>query len=226
MKIIILHSNNLNELLPLMSLLIGLKKKYEKSSLIWIGCKKYFSLIKYNKRVKTCFDIEKEYNLSDLTAFYGSEICINTSWHKSMTSFSSLVGAKKYFGFDKNGPVNHAAEFFYKVMNYDITTNKTVLDMYYSLADLKWGGEGYGLSYYPKLKQNKKYGIFAEKEDENYEEIDMPNDLLRRFDVINQYEQIKTDDLFTLHASLALRKKAIFCEKLPYKLNFSAKILK
>ena len=226
LKIVVIHSGIDYEALLLTSLLIGLKKKYMSSQILWVGNPSYFCLIKYNKRVKRCFNLDKCYDLSSLTSFYGSDVCLNISLNKQACKFASACGAKIIYGFDKNGPVDRNAEFVSKVLSGKVKTNKTVLDLYYSLAEMHWKGEGYGLSYYPKLKQTKKCGTYlhtdfrTDNEDEDCEEIELPRQFLDRFDVLNQYATIITDDLFVLHAGLALKKKVHCCRKLSYQLNF------
>ncbi len=228
MKIVLIHDGTDYEALLLTSLVIGLKKKYAGAKIVWAGRPDCFPLVKYNKRIKKCIDISSIDNLEGLTQFYKSDICINPYATQMAANFVSACVSDKTYGFDKNGPVDANAEFFDNVMYGDLKTNRTILDIYYGLADLKWQGEGYGLSYYPRKKQCKTVGIYlhdAVDQQLEGETITLPKKWFDRFDTINEYQKIITDDLFTLHASLSLRKEVLFCKTLRYNLNFAARSL-
>ena len=110
------------------------------------------------------------------------------------------------------------------IVSGDTLTNKTALQLYYDLAGLQWKGEGYGLSYYPKVRQTEQCGAFMEEYNEpNCSNIDMPTEILNRLDTINRYEEIVTDDVFTAHASIALRKQCILVANLSYQMEFFGK---
>lgn len=222
MKIIVVHSGTEHEVLLLTSILIGLKKKYGSNSrILWVGDPEFFCLVKYNKRVKKCLNINHLWDIP-ATNFYESEICINISLNDKATKFTSICGAKQFFGFTQNGPVDGNAEFAQKIIEKKLRTNKTALDIYYNIVGMKWKGEGYGLSYYPRLKQSKNCGSYTHNNiAPKCEEISLPDDFLSKFDAINQYSHIFTDDIFCLHAGLALRKQVTFLGDLPYKPNFT-----
>lgn len=226
MKIVVIQSGEPHEALPVLSLLIGLQKAYRNSRIIWIGKQLFFDLIKYNKRISSYVDVDEEITLDVLAKIFKPDICINPFADKKSCAFASASQAKKYHGFNKKGAVNRTAEFFDKVKRGEINTNKNILDLYYGLADLNWHGEGYGLSYYPKSKQVSGCGKFGT----NLPSIDdcpsftLPRKLLPKFDTINKYSDIHTDDLFVLHAGLALRKNITFYSKpMSYKIEFFKK---
>ncbi len=223
MKIAIIQSGTPEDFLLTNSLLIGLHKKHQKAEIIWIGDPKYFYLIKHSKRVNSTVSI-KDLNFSCLSSISKISICVNTCPHKEATRFTSLINAKTCYGFDKNGPTNRQAEFFQKVMDNKIRTNKTIQDLYYGMADLKWRREGYGLCYYPRTKQTEKCGKYLSNHSpvaEKCKDIHLPPDLLSQFDTINQYSEIVTDDMFVLHAGLSLRKYVSFLTSpLPYRIDF------
>lgn len=226
MKIILVQSGPDYEVLILGSLLIGLQKKYQGAEIVWAGLPQFFELVRYNKRIKKCVDITQDLSFSSLNQLYGADVCINTSNAKKARQFTSSIPAKQRFGFMKDGPVDRHAEFFIKVMTNEISTRKNILDLYFSLAGLKWAGEGYGLSYYPRKKKEKATGIYLdmEVEVEDAVPIQLPHKLLPRFDAINQYETIHTDDLFVAHSGIALRKYVHFyCKSLPYEIEFFKK---
>jgi len=221
MKIVLIHNGTDYEALLLTSLAIGLKKKYANAKILWAGRPEYFPLVKFNKRVKKCLNINNVYDLASLTHFYKSDVCINPYPDKIAIKFTEICAAEKYYGFTKDGAIDHNAELFKNVIYGDLTTNKTVLDLYYGLVDMKWRGEGYGLSYYPRHKQSKDVGIYMQNHpDIEGDHIKMPSNLFAKFDILNEYQHVVTDDMFALHASLALRKKATFYGSLPYSLNF------
>lgn len=226
MKVILVQSGPDHEVLILGSVLIGLHKRYQNTEVVWVGDPKYFELVKYNKRVKNCVDINQELSLSSLNKLYGADICINPSMTKRARNLMSSVHSKKQFGFDKNGPIDRSADFFKKIMSGEICTRKNILDIYFSLSGLKWSGEGYGLSYYPRKKKEKAIGRYlsADIEVEDSIPIQLPQKLLSRFDVLNQFETIHTDDLFVAHSGIALRKYVHFyCKSLPYQIEFFKK---
>jgi hypothetical protein len=141
---------------------------------------------------------------------------------QSASVMSSIIG-KRLLGFGKKGPLTEDAAFFKSVMTGELTTNKTLLHMYYNMADLQWRGEGYGLAYYPRTKQSKPLGVYMKKYgagfsmDQEFESIRLPKPLLKQMDKINEYEKIVTDDLFVLHASIALKKLVTFyAPRLPH----------
>jgi len=220
-KIVLVQYGSDSEIMPLLSLVIGLSKKYPKHHIVWVGEPSVFELIKYNKRIHSVIDITQEFDLSTLQNIIGCEICVNVSFTKVAREFTSKVITKLCFGFNKDGPINRTAEFFHKVANHDLTTKKSVLQLYYDLANLRWKGEGYGLSYYPRSKQTKKCGQYQEQSIPDCTEIKKPKKILPYFDMLNQFARIMTDDLFTAHASIALRKECIFSDNsLPYRMEF------
>jgi len=220
MRAILIHDGTEHEALLLASLAIGLQKKYVNIKILWAGHKEIFQLIKFNPRIQTCFDLTKIYDLASLTGFYECDVCINPYPTNLALRLVEICGAKQFLGFTKNGPVDHNAELFQSVLYDTLTTNITALEMYYKLANMKWTGEGYGLGYYPRKKQTKETGLHLQKPDMAGETIQMPSNILHKFDAINEYKNVITDDLFTTHAALALRKQATYHGKLQYELNF------
>lgn len=220
MKIILIHDGTDHESLLLTSLVIGLKKKFVDSKIVWAGRPDCFQLVKYNKRIRKIVD------LKDKNKPHVCDICINPYTTESALNFVDSCETNKVLGFSKHGPVDHNAEFFNNVLYGDLRTNKTILDLYYGLADMQWQGEGYGLSYYPRNKQIKDHGCyFINNHDPvTIPNIPLPSKIFAKLDAINEYKSIHTDDLFVLHAGLALRKDMVFYKDLPYQLNFGAKI--
>jgi len=221
-KIVIIQTGDDAEIFPLLSLVIGLKKSYPKSQIIWAGDNYISDLIRYNKRVKRFIDIKQDFTMKTLQIVFGSEMCVNTSINSTAKQFASNVNADKTVGFDKKGATSRQAEFFGNVISGKMSTQKTALQLYYDLAELRWRGEGYGLSYYPKIKQTEQCGTFMAEHEEpdDCSPIKMPTEILDKLDTVNKYEKIITDDVFTAHASIALRKQCTFISDLTYQMEF------
>ncbi len=228
MNVVLIQLGAPHESLILTCLLVGLKKHHSNSKIIWAGNNSFKEMVTFNKRINQFVNISEGIDLSLLSAMYGADLCINVSPTKKAKEIASAINAKKYYGFIKRGPVDKNAEFFLNVMTGKVKTNKTVLNLYYNLAGMKWKGEGYGISYYPRTKQTKQCGRYLihgnYTAEEKCESFKLPKELLKKFDVINQFSEIITDDEFSLHASLALRKHTTFIsEELSYKMEFFRK---
>lgn len=221
-KIIIIQQGNEAEVFPLLSLAIGFRKMYPDSQIIWAGDSSLSDLVRYNKRIKRFIDIKQEFSIQTLQIVFGAEICVNTSTSPVAKQFASNVGAEQTIGFDKSGATSQQAEFFGNVVSGKISTKKTALQLHYDLAGLRWRGEGYGLSYYPKARQTEQCGSFLTNYDDpdNCSRIEMPKGALDRLDAINRYAEIVTDDLFSAHAAIALRKQCTLIADLPYNMEF------
>lgn len=225
-KIVIIQQGSEAEVFPLLSLAIGLRKAYPNSQIIWAGDSSFSDLVRYNKRIKRFIDIEQEFTMKTLQIVFGAEICVNTSTSPVAKQFASNVGANHTAGFDKKGATSRQAEFFQNVVLGKISTKKTALQLYYDLVGLQWRGEGYGLSYYPKVKQTQQCGSFMtiyDPPDNNCSRIKMPKQTLDKLDTINQYAEIITDDIFSGHAAIALRKQCTLVANLSYQMEFFGK---
>ena len=221
-KIVIIQYGDEVEVFPLLSLVIGLQKEYPDSHIIWAGDPLLSELIRYNKRIKRFINIEQEFTMKTLQIVFGADICVNTSSDLLARRFASSVNAKNVIGFDKNGASSLQSEFFKNVISGKISTKKTALQLYYDLVGLRWRGEGYGLSYYPKVRQAEQCGAFMTMYDEpdNCSKIKMPKEALDKLDTLNRYAEIITDDIFSAHASIALRKQCTLIADLPYQMEF------
>jgi len=217
MKIVVVQSGPDYDVFPLMSLLIGLHKNFSDAQVTWIGNRSMFDLVRFNRRVQRSIPIHETDSLDSLKSFFGADLLINPSRDKAALRVAASVGANKVCGFTQSGPADRNAEFFDKIVSGKLKTNRHVLDLYYSLVDLRWKGEGYGLPYYPKTKQTKGVGCYLAEE----QSFRMPDRLLAKLDAINEYSEIVTDDLFICHAAIALRKKVtLAADHLPYQICF------
>jgi len=224
MKIVVVQLGPLHEGLLTTSLLIGLQKSHPNVEIIWAGDPSFFDLVRYNNRISSFIDVTKDITFGMLAKLYHADICINPCRTKKAREVTSLINAKVTFGFRKTGAVTRQAQFFENVLNGRTKTKKTILDLYYSLVEMQWHGEGYGLNYYPKNRQTKECGKYFTsniKDLPQCSKIKLPKKLLAKLDSINQFNEILTDDLFVLHAAIALKKKVSFYSRpLPYCIEF------
>jgi len=224
-KIVIVQYGQ-EEVFPLLSMIIGLHKAFPKSCIIWAGDSFFSDFIHYNKRIEYIIDISQEFSLKTLEVVFGADICVNASRTTVAKQFASSIDAKQTYGFSRNVPISRKAEFLQNVLSGKLSTKKTLLQIYYDLADLRWRGEGYGLSYYPKIKQIAKCGLFLKNYDTEQSDctkINMPENPLKCLDIINKFQEIVTDDLFTAHASIALRKKCTLLGNWTFQMEFFGK---
>jgi hypothetical protein len=225
MKIVLVQCGPRHEFFLVSSMLIGLQKAHPSAEIIWVGDSAFASIIRYNKRVSRYLDIDREFDFQTLSWLYGTDICINPCLSKTAREFCSKIHAHETLGFSKDKICGPKSEFAKRVFLGELTTNKHVLDIYYNIAGLKWSGEGYGLTYYPKTKQTKKAGLCFDNSPlpgtEDSESFIVSGDILRQMDTINAYQSVLTDNLFIAHASIALRKQTFFYTKpLSYRIEF------
>lgn len=192
--------------------------------------------------------IFKYHNKINLISGYTSDIdqfdqVINYSPSIAASNFCANINAKEKFGFtETNGHVTcldkNAVEF-YDVLYCKQKTSKCIFQIIFKLANRIWRGEGYSLTYYPKNQTIKtNTGIMIVNKDlREYvrknltlrlsETYFMPNknNLYKKFDEINRCMNIITDDMFTMHAAISLRKNVEFLdvENINYKLEFFGK---
>ncbi len=229
MKIVVIHLGPLHEALLTASLVVGLKKYHPKADIFWAGDPADLDLIKYNKQIRDFVDVTTDMTFAVLSRLYKPDICINVCRDKKAKEITSIINPKVILGFQKTGPVNRQAQFFENVMRGKTKTNKSILSLYYGIANLSWKGEGYGLNYYPKRKQNKPCGYYftSKRKLDDCHSLKLPSKILPKLDAINQFADMHTDDHFVMHAALALRKKVyLYCSKpMPYTVDFISKII-
>jgi len=221
MKILITNLGTAVDNIASSSILKRLKRRIKTTEIIWCVKKKNDKdIFKYNKSIDRVISLEELMNLEEtfdllinLNPFLPHRICnkvkiINTlgfGFNEEVSSFESVI----------NG-----------IMPND---NMNIFQMYYALAGMTWKGEGYNIGYYPKSKSKKnKAGIaVAHANLRNYliEEIKLDSmklwyiphkkNIFKRMDEINKCSKIITDDILTLHLSLALKKYVYFLKTTP-----------
>lgn len=223
MRIAILNFEQPWHVLSSTSLIRGYRNKYPNASISFFVDNESFSLLQYNKKISSFCGYTS--NLQD-----SYDLAVNMSPSISACNFMLDFTATEKLGFiEKNGSIsslNKDAEEYLSICNKEQKSDKHALQVLYRLCGLTWRGEGYDLSYFPKNKTNKrKTGIAISNNalrqfvknnlqlqmTEMYP-VPMKQNLLRRIDEINRYLYIITDDLFTLHASVALRKNVEFLD--------------
>lgn len=192
-------------------------------------------LFKYDKKI----NLISGYSSDDRTF----DVLINYSPTLSAANFCANINAKEKYGFTEiNGDVGcidkNALEF-YDVVHCGQKSHKCIFQLLYKVANRVWKGEGYSLSYYPKnqtIKTNTGISIVNKdlreylKNNLNLLMSDIyviPNkdNLFKKLDEINKCMNIITDDLFTMHAAISLRKNVDFLDtnNIKYKLEFFGK---
>ena len=221
MKIVLVQSGPRHEFFPTASLLIGLHKQHPSAKIIWFGDPQFRDLVRFNNRVSRFVDISKELDFHMLATFYGADLCINPSLDKTAREMASAVHAKRTLGFNKQGVASPSAELTHRVLSGEVPTRKHILSLYYDLAEMKWDGEGYGLNYFPKTKQEPKTGACGKVP--TGEPVSLKGNVLHHLDQLNAFSAIHTDDLYTAHAAIALRKEAYLYGNPPYEFHFFGK---
>lgn len=214
MKICIIHLGDLSDCISASSINKGLRDKYKSPEITWIVSNDYAAqLLKYSNFVKYVF------NTSQVTGDkYDVAINLSPSIHPS----DPILKSDKLFGFYFDRRSNE----FYDVLYGHRKTNMNLFQVYYRLAGMAWGGQGYGLNYYPKTKiKNNRVGIAINHANlrnytidhlipKSFRVIVLPyrKNVFRKMDEINICQQIVTDDVLTMHLSIYLRKMVHFLE--------------
>lgn len=223
MKILICHFGEQWESLAATSLLKGLYNNFGKIDIYWATSHSNAILYKYNKKVNAVFtdyepikfEFDKVINLTPTTL---------------SCKYASSINAKERSGFfERDGSIfatNTEIENIFKMLNYKNHTSKNIFQILFKIANMTWRGESYDLCYFPKTRTKKnKTGIAIHNPDlrkfvkENLKlrlsevwHVPIKQDILKRIDEINRCKNIVTDDLFILHASIALRKYVEFLD--------------
>jgi len=221
MKIVILHSGPLAEIIVASSLNNGIKKQAVDSEIYWVVEEENKYVFQYSKYVKKVFSFEdfiqhdEEYDL--LINLWPNEVVTNSK-------------IKEYTGFG----------FYKEFSQYEevLTGNSSFAEMsnfklYFYLSGLTWKGEGYDIGYYPRTrKKHGRIGMSAananlrnyvidnlELGDKKIWYIPYRKNIFRKMDEINRCEKIITDDLLTFHLSMDLRKYVYYLETYPHNLK-------
>jgi len=212
-SILVVHHGQPWESLCATSLIKRLHKDNYNLSLDWSTTEDSNCLLKYNKRINNLFTGESIPSL----CCYDTVIFLSDPDNIDMQN----VEYKNSFGWGQKCCPKDVEAYF-----SGERINKHVLQILYRASGLSWRGEGYDFSYYPRNKtKHSKTGIaIADSGMRSYVKdnlqlrfsnqwhVPMKKSLLKRVDEINRCQRIVTDDLFTVHAALALRKHVEFLD--------------
>jgi hypothetical protein len=213
MKILIFNLNTLYHLVSSTSIM----KSYD-ADISWVVLKNsYKDIFKYNKNVDKIYTLE-EVILNNNEKY---DLIINLDAFINVSEFESLV-SDKFIGFNFG-----ANEKYREILSGNIKSKKNIFQIYYSIIDKKWKGEGYDIKYHPKnTEENDTSGIFLsnKKLDKiikdnlsdngiKYNNIYFSeNNIINTINNINKYNNIITDDLNIYSISNVLRKNIYFMD--------------
>jgi len=222
-KIVILQYGEPWTTLVSTSMIKAINKKYDKASIDWATTSSSYPLLQYNSRIR---DVLVGYG-----QFYNQyDIAINLSPTREACLTMNNIESKIKLGFGEvEGNVsylNNDAKEGFDVLYKGLPSDRHILQIIFRIAGLKWRGEGYDLAYYPKNKMKKgKTGIaISDSKLRKYVKsnlqlnqselwhVPMKQDLLKRIDEINRCKRIVTNDLFSAHAAIAMRKHVEFLD--------------
>lgn len=234
MNIAVINHEEPWNLLACTSLIRGLAKTYKDCSVTFFVQPECLPILSFSKKVSVSveeFGYENNFDLA-----------INLTPDIHCSTFSSALSSNVIGFVEEHGSVGFSSkevEDYYGVVYGNRKTEKHFLQILFKFCGMTWRGEGYDLSYYPKNRTKKNsIGLSISNEGlrgfvNNNLQISgssvstVPNrkSLLKKMDEINRYMYIITDDLFVLHASIALRKEVEFLDTtgLPYKIEFFSK---
>lgn len=206
----------------------GLHNKYGEDANITLVLEndKKKDIFRYNKSLTHCFlydEFWKEQKEYDLLINLSSRI------NQKQIFFTK---AKNKIGFYSDHDIKNM-DFYYEVENGIRKLNMTLLQFYYKLAGMTWHGQGYDIGYYPKTKSkenrcglallnlNLKHYVLENFNIEFYKPWHVPyrKNVFKKMDEINKSSTIVTDDMLTLHCSIALRKYVYYLQSLPINMN-------
>jgi len=210
---LVVHHGQPWESLCATSLIKRLHKENAGLSLDWATTEDSYCLFRYNKKIDNIFigmpNSIDSYDFIITLSEIGRKLDIEDVSKTKLKGFLSIDCPKdvqSYFSGNK--------------------VDKHILQILFRASGLSWRGDGYDLAYYPKnkTKQTKTGIAISNGELRSYVKknlalrlsepwhVPLKQDLLKRIDEINRCQRIITDDLFTVHAALALRKHVEFLD--------------
>jgi hypothetical protein len=211
MNIAIVHDGPKHHSLVLTSVVSAILKKYSGSTVTLITGDNNLAFHKFNTRVTPvsfdAVDIDRKFDL--VVDYGGSDKAIRTS---------ISLETDKYLGPLSSGFESDIQAF--RGIYTDTEVNRSIFQMMFGVAGLKWKGQGYAFNYYPRSRTKKgRFGAAVSnhklrkylrsevpKDNEKLWHIPIRQSVYKQFDEINKCEKIITDDPFVMHAALCLRK--------------------
>lgn len=223
MRFLILHHGDPWQSLAATSLIKGLSKRYPDCSLSWATSSESYPLYQFNQRLENIFvgkgPFKDKY-----------DVTINLTPTEECARAMQETEAAERRGFVLQDSCLTTSEKsndeFLPVLLGEASSSKNILQIYFRLAGMRWKGDGYDMSYYPRNKMKKSKTGIAVSDDslrtfvkENLEldyselwHVPLRSNLLKRIDEINRVKHLITDDLFCVHAGIAMRKHVEFLD--------------
>jgi len=226
MNILLVHLGTPCECFIASSVIKGLKKRYAKQHPLHIhvlvGNKDSLSVLRYNNHIRMIYPINKV-----PSEFKKKQFDLLINLHPKFTEkeyFEINAEEKLGFNYTEEGDITQLHMYEFK------KTTKNIFQMYYILAGLRWKGEGYSVFYNPKKKHKRHItGLYIINKNlldfvkdrlqldlSVVKDIQPHKSVFKKLDEVNKCENVITDDAFTMHQSLFLRKSVCFLETIDY----------
>lgn len=221
MKTLVICHGEPWEALASTTLIKSLQREDERLRLTWVSRPDTSCLFKYNSNID---------ELHENTILHDKfDRAINLTPTEAAGRILSEVEASEKLGYSYSSdgiqPLNEGAAEVMPILRGE-ETKRNYFQVMFRIADMTWKGEGYDFSYYPRNKMKKRKTGVAISDDSLREfiktnlelnqselwHVPMREDLLKRIDEINRVRQLITDDLFTAHAGIAMRKDVEFLD--------------
>lgn len=220
-NILIIHFGSVCECLISTSLIKGFQKIDKDTDIHFVvNDKECLKVFQYNKDITSCMLYSDFIKSQDEDYIYDKVINLHPSFDPRK------IKSKEFYGFNTDKDTEKIDNILYGKNS----TNKSIFQLYFNLAGLKWKGEGYNFQYFPKTKNKidwtgvaianinlRNYIVNKLKlENSKLHIVPFKNNIYTKFDELNKYYNIITDDFLTLNIALCLRKSIYFLETSPY----------
>lgn len=206
-------------------LISGIKRAFGDCNISWITSNESLCLLSHNPRLSHVSS-----NIETLKGPF--DFVLNLTINLEIAKYLENIRSGARFGFFYHKESNkldfcdkNAFDYFDSLYRNQYT-NKTFIQLLFRTLGITWKGESYSLCYYPKNKSKKdKTGIaIGDNSLRSYVKNNLKLDLtdlwhiplrkniLKRIDEINRCNIIVTDDIFTAHAAVAMRKMVYFLD--------------
>ncbi len=159
-------------------------------------------------------------DLGPLKSNLDCDLLIDYGGSDKAVALSLLFQPEKYLGLiqrDGSEVDRHAFRGLY--LKEEV--NRSLFQLMFGVAGLKWAGEGYGFRYFPQARQRRnRVGIavrdrgvrkflhsYLNLEESRIWHVPFKENVLKQFDEVNKAASIVTDDPFVMHVGLSLRKR-------------------
>lgn len=212
------------------ALVQGIRRVFGECNLHWVTSPDCQCLLQYNPRVASVSTL-----LQSLKGPY--DFVVNLTPDIGVVRFLDSIKTNARFGFvydkasESVGFADRNALEMHSALHQNQSVDRSILQLLFRTVGMTWKGEGYDLAYYPRNRAKKgKTGIAISNENlrrfvksnlrldlTQLWHIPMRQNLLKRIDEINRCKSIVTDDLFVVHAAIAMRKSVQFLDTQHYR---------